>query len=198
MNAAFRQAFEDLIDQPEALLDLADADPHPRVDVAVVAHRRLEVELVIGRVADRLARIEGAARGAADIASGAEGARERRREIAGGDGAVLERRGVVVELDHARETRPHRLDQRAESLDAAFAEIVGDAAGHDAVHHQPVAETGICRAQGALAQDAAFGIDQREGGVVADGADIAEMIGEALELGHQRAQPNRALRHVDL
>ena len=50
----------------------------------------------------------------------------------------------------------------------------------------------------ALAQDAAFGIDQREGGVVADGADIAEMIGEALELGHQRAQPNRALRDVDL
>ena len=50
----------------------------------------------------------------------------------------------------------------------------------------------------ALAQDAAFGIDQREGGVVADGADIAEMIGEALKLGHQRAQPDRALRHVDL
>ena len=77
------------------------------------------------------------------------------------------------------------------------AEIVGDAARHDAVHHQPMAETGMCRAQGALAQDAAFGIDQREGGVVADGADIAEMIGQALELGHQRAQPDGAPRHVD-
>ena len=30
MNAAFRQTFQDLIDQPEALLDFADADPHPR------------------------------------------------------------------------------------------------------------------------------------------------------------------------
>ena len=98
-----RQAFEDLIDQPEALLDLADADPDPRIDVAVVAHRRLEFELVIGRVANGLARIEGAARGAADIAAGAEGARERRREIAGGDGAVLKGGGVVVDLDHARE-----------------------------------------------------------------------------------------------
>ncbi len=73
-----------------------------------------------------------------------------------------------------------------------------DAARHDAVHHQPMAETGVRRAQRALAKHAAFGIDQREGRVVADGADIAEMIGEALKLGHQRAQPDRALRHVDL
>ena len=53
-----------------------------------------------------------------------------------------------------------------------------------------------CRA--CVAQHAAFGIDQRERGVVADGADIAEMIGEALKLGHQRAQPDRALRQADL
>ena len=33
-------------------------------------------------------------------------------------------------------------------------------------------------------------VHQREGGVVADGADVAEMVGEALELGHQRAQPD--------
>ena len=29
----------------EALFDLADANPHPRVDVAVVAHRRLELSV---------------------------------------------------------------------------------------------------------------------------------------------------------
>ena len=78
---ALGQALQDLLDQPETLLDLADADPDPRVDIAVVAHRHLEIELVVGRVADRFARIEGAARGAADIAAGAEGARERRREM---------------------------------------------------------------------------------------------------------------------
>ena len=146
MYAALGQAFENLIDEPEALLDLADADPHPRIDVAVVAHRRLEFELVIRRVADRLARIEGAPRGASDIAAGAEGAGERRGEIACGDGAVLEGRGVVVDLDHAREARAHRLEQRAESLDATFAEVVGHAARHDAVHHQPVPETSLRRA----------------------------------------------------
>ena len=93
------QPLENLIDQLQALLDLADADPHPRIDVAVVAHRHLELKLVIGRIGHCLARIEGAARGASDIAAGAEGAGKRRREIAGGDGAVLERGGVVVDLD---------------------------------------------------------------------------------------------------
>ena len=42
-----------------------------------------------------------------------------------------------------------------------------------------------------------MGVHQREGGVVADRADVAEVIGEALELGHQRAQPDRARRRLD-
>ena len=49
-------------------------------------------------------------------------------------------------------------------------------------------------AQGPLAQHAAMGVHQRKGGVVANGADVAEMIGEALELRHQAAQPMRARR----
>ena len=31
-------------------------------------------------------------------------------------------------------------------------------------------------------------VDEREGGVIADRTDVAEMIGEAFELGHERAQ----------
>ena len=38
----------------------------------------------------------------------------------------------------------------------------------------------------------------RERGVVADGADVAEMIGEPLELRHQRAQVDRARRRRNL
>src|SRR5260221_2009353 len=48
------------------------------------------------------------------------------------------------------------------------------------------------RAQHPLAQDAAMGLHEGEGGVVADGADIAEVIGDALELRHHRAQPDGA------
>jgi hypothetical protein len=59
-----------------------------------------------------------------------------------------------------------------------------DAAGDDAIHHQPMAEARIRRAQHALAQDGEVGEQDRERGVVADGADIAEMIRQPLELGH--------------
>ena len=72
-----------------------------------------------------------------------------------------------------------------------------NAAWHDAIHHQPVPETALRGAQNALAQDAAMGEHEGKAGVVADGADIAEMVGEALELRHQSAQPNRARRNFD-
>ena len=60
-----------------------------------------------------------------------------------------------------------------------------------------MAEGSIARAQHPLAQHAAMGMHEREGGVVADGADIAEMIGETLQFGHQRPQPDRARRNLD-
>jgi len=60
-----RQAGEDLLDQIDALLDLADADPHPRIDVAGLEHRHFETQLIVGRIGERAASVEGAAAGAA-------------------------------------------------------------------------------------------------------------------------------------
>ena len=112
LNFPGRQAPENLLDQRQALLDLADADPHPRIDVAGVEHRHLELEIAIGRVARRAARVEGAARGAPDITAGAELAHEIGLHDAGGHGAILQRGGVVVELDQARE---HAADFREQA-----------------------------------------------------------------------------------
>src|SRR5581483_3762888 len=39
-------------------------------------------------------------------------------------------------------------------------------------------------------------MDKRKRRVIADGAYIAEMIGEALKLNHQRAEPNSARRNL--
>src|SRR5260221_7681509 len=41
-------------------------------------------------------------------------------------------------------------------------------------------------------------VHQCEGGIVADRADVAEMIGKPLELRQQSAQPNRAIRYDKL
>src|SRR5262245_39152454 len=59
------QPLENLIDQQMALLDLADADPYPRIDVTRLEHRHFERQLGIGRVVQVAARVEGAAGSAA-------------------------------------------------------------------------------------------------------------------------------------
>src|SRR5579885_1739826 len=189
-----RQARQNLLDEVEALLRLADADPDARVDVAVAALRHDEAQMVVGRVNQVAAGVEIAARGATDIAAGAVLPRQLRPEIAGADGAILQRRGVVVEPDQRRKAPPHLGDQRADRRGARVVEIARDAARHDAVAHHPVAESGVGCAQHAFAQHAGMGVHQAEGGVVADRADVAEVVGEALELGHQGAQPDRPRR----
>ena len=45
-----QQAIKDLFDQREALLDFVDADPNPRIDVAVLPNGNREAERIIGRV----------------------------------------------------------------------------------------------------------------------------------------------------
>ena len=85
-------------------------------------------------------------------------------------------------------------EQPVEPGDARRIEIAPDAAGYDAVHHQPVAEALIVLPQHLFAQRRTMREHDREGRVVADGADIAEMIGEPFEFRHQRAQPYGARR----
>ena len=53
-------------------------------------------------------------------------------------------------------------------------------------------------AQHVLSQYAAKGVHQREGGIVADRPDVAEMVGKPLEFCQKSAEPNRAIRHHHL
>ncbi len=78
---------------------------------------------------------------------------------------------------------------------ALVVEVAGHATGHDDIAHQAMTERGVRGAQHGLAQHAAMRMHQREGGVVADGADIAEVIGKPLEFGEQRTEPDRAIGH---
>jgi hypothetical protein len=122
---------------------------------------------------------------------------ERAAQDAGADGAVLERGRVVVESDERREFLLRLGDQGTDRGDAGGIDVLRHAARHDDVAHQPMAESGIGRAQHALAQHAAMRQHHRERRVVANGADIAEMIGNALQLRHQSAQPHCPRRRFD-
>ena len=74
--------------------------------------------------------------------------------------------------------------------------FVADSPGHDAIHHQPVAEAMIGGTQDAFAQQPELRVQHGERGVVADGADVTEVVGESLQLGQQRPQPDRPRRDI--
>ena len=73
---------------------------------------------------------------------------------------------------------------------------MADAAGDNAIHHQPVPEARIGGAQGVLAQDSALREHQRERCIVADRADVSEMVCQSLHFSHQRTQIHGALRYL--
>ena len=62
-DGAVLQVANDLLDQRQALLDFADAHPHPRVDIAFGEDRNRKVEAVVRRAAVRRRRWELAAGG---------------------------------------------------------------------------------------------------------------------------------------
>jgi hypothetical protein len=76
--------------------------------------------------------------------------------------------------------------------------IAGHAARYHAIAHQPVTEAGIRHPQHAFPQNGAMGMHQRKGRIVANRADIAEMICQTLQFRHQRAQPDcpRRRHHI--
>ena len=196
-HVALGHALQHLFDQRQALLDFPDADPDARIHVAFLAHRDIEAQFVVRRIADRPARVEVAARGAPDRTAGGEASRQVGRQNAGAHRAVLQRGGRVVEFHQVGEAGPHFADQRADRAGCVGGKLDRDAAGHDAVHHQPVAEAGGGTAQHALAQHAAMGQHDAERGVVADRPEIAEVVGNPLEFRQHAAQPHGARRRLD-
>ena len=60
-----------------------------------------------------------------------------------------------------------------------------------------MAETQARGSKNPFAENAGVRVHQAKGGVVADRADVADVIGEALKLGHQSPQVNGAARNLD-
>jgi hypothetical protein len=143
--AACRHLGENKFYESKALFDLTNANPYSRVNVALREHRNVEIvkKGVIRRVGEVKAGVKGAAPGRpADIAATGILLREGWREDPCPDRAVLQGRGVVVKLDQRRKGLADGGDQCTNLLVGIRGQIDVNPARHDAVHHQPVPETG--------------------------------------------------------
>ena len=111
---------------------------------------------------------------------------------AGADGAVLQRGGVVVEFDQFGKARADIVQHGPDGCRPASSRsrVTPPGTMMSRIRRWPKAASA---ARKTLSRNiAAMGVHQREGGIVADRADVAEMIGEPLQFRQQRAQPDRA------
>ena len=184
----FRQGFEQLANEAHRLLDFENPDPEPGIDVAVAANGDIKRKSVVGGIAGLAAGIEVPARGPPHETACRELDRKLVRKDAGRGRPVLQRGGVVVKLEQPWRTFLDEAEDIPDFARPSAREVAGHPAGHDRVHHQAMTECGHRSSQHPFAQDREMSQHEREGGVVADGADVAEMIGDALQLGHDGPQ----------
>ena len=192
---------QDLVDQRQTLLDLAHPDPDPRIDVAFVQDRHLEMQ--DRHRADRRgpARVEGAPRGAADKAAGGELLGQRRRA------ACRYRRCGPAARRCCRRARPGAGKRSADVVASsarrwhasAVVEVDGHAAGHDAVPHQAMAEA---RYRPRAARFRAARWNGRASGANAASLQMAPMsprwLASRSSSAIERPQPDRAIGRVEL
>ena len=187
-----RQRGERRAEPGDAALDFEDPYPHARIDVAFLAHHHFHGRRVVWGIRERHARVERASGCAPDETGRRELRCERGLHHSRAGRAVLERGGIVVELDQLGKLAAQAPAERADRLLAVVSQVRRDSARDDPVHHEAVAEGPGAGAQRHLAQYSALGVQHREGRVVADRSDIAQVVCDPLELGHDAAQPHGA------
>ena len=116
--------------------------------------------------------------------------RQRRRHHAGADEAIAHAGVLVVDLAQPVATStPMASDALRERAAGVRREIAARAAGHHEIHQIALARGPFGRAQQLLLEPGELRQPEGESGIVAERAEIAQMIGEALELERKRAQP---------
>jgi hypothetical protein len=113
---------------------------------------------------------------------------ELRRDAAGGDETILQSGVFVVDGTQLAHFGFDRVALAGDRFERSVVEVDGHAARHHPVHHQAVAEVRHRQPQPVFAQARELGQPETEGAVVAERAEIAEMVGHSLAFEHQGAQ----------
>ncbi len=144
-----------------------------------------------------MAGVEIAPRGASDNAPRPEAPHKVGGDATGTHRPVQNRGGAVVKIDQLRDALADLFDQRPDNRLALGIKVRRDPARHDAVAHEAMAEGGFCCAKNLFAQHAHLRQHHHKGGIVADPADIAQVIGQPFQFGHQPAQGEGPFGHRD-
>ncbi len=195
-HAAAGQACQQVAAQPQAGEHFGKSHRHARADVALLRLRRLHAQRGVGRKARSGAQIQRLPAGAPGQADHAQPRRQLGQDPARGLEAVLQTFVLiqdVLEPPHFPAEQHPLVVQHGHGVGV---QIEPHAAGLHRVHGITRAERPRVEAQHVFLQTTELRQRKAEAAVVGNGADVAQMIGQALAFKQQRAQMKRARRRL--
>ena len=171
-----------------------EAHVDARGDVAVARAGDARRERRVGDHAGMRPRVERDAAGARGEADHAEARRGLRRQPPAGDEAVLQSRVIVVDCAQHAELALEPVGLAPQAVDARCVQVNRDAARHDAVHRVAVTEQRCVAAQQILLEAQELRQAEGQAAVVAEIAEVTEVVGKALALEQQGTQLEGARR----
>jgi hypothetical protein len=115
-------------------------------------------------------------------AAQAEPIGELRRDAPGRDEAILQSRMLVEDRLQQRDFIAQRLDLGTQPTRGFVVDVARDTTGHDRIHQVTMSERGAVQAQHILFEAGELREAEGETRIVAEKAEIAQMIGNALAL----------------
>ncbi len=194
LERAGGQALENGEDEAQRFVDLLEANAHAIGDVSRGMHHLFHREIGIRRAREVGAQVECLAAPASREAGEPELAGELGRNAPGGEEAVLEARMLIEDVVQRVHLGGERRDLPRDPHALRLAEVGLDPPGHDAIHHEAMAEGLSVEPQPVFLEAHELREGKREAAIVAERPEVAEMVRDALALEHESAEPAGARR----
>ena len=186
---AIRQLLHDLLHEADGLGDFVESHGNPRSDVSLGTHNFSGCQISVGIPRQVAAQIESLPAGTSRQSRQSELGGQSRRDHASANESVAQA-GVLV-VDHAQcfDLRSDRLDAIDQSGGAAARKVDARASRHDEVHEVALSQRVFGGAQQLFLEPRELGESDSKARVIAQRAEVAQVIRKTLQLQGKRSQP---------
>ncbi len=183
--------------QPQGLDELVEAQVHACQHVATRLHEATHAERGVGRDRGIEPQVQRLAAGTTGEPDDAEPRSDLWQQRAGAGKAVAQPGVLLVDAVQLRQFSLEFVEAARQGIGTRRREVDARPARHHEIEQVALAEGRLGRAQQPLLQAQELREPEGEARVVAERAEVAEVVGDALELERERPQPRGARRQLD-
>ncbi|MCY1363260.1 hypothetical protein D9M69_500150 [compost metagenome] len=192
-QVGLRQAAAQRPNQPQRFEDLVETHRDSGGHVAREQRGLLDLEAIVGLPGVVAAQVEGLPAGAPGEARQAQLCSQFWRHAAGREEPVLQARVLVVDSPQGMDLALDGIALLAQAIPHWRRQVCRDTARHDGIHHEAVPEGLERQALPVLAQAGELRQPESQCRVVAQRAEVAQVVGHPFPFQHKCTQPLGAL-----